>query len=160
MPAVNAKRKEEDSTDRSISMPGIKGIRLSTLGVMPQTEKRKLPKCAQDLLKGRIASNPADITLHRGSPFELTGNSVTFGNDVYLAGNSFGRSDRGATIHKFHEIQHTSQYARGYSALNQAFAYAAFGGHDASPFEQAADKFAQNTYDAYKAAGLDKTCPF
>lgn len=126
---------------------------------LPQNEK-KLPGCLQSFLKGRLQSNPADITLHRGSPFDLTGNSVTFGNDINLAGNMFDRTDRGAEIHKFHEIQHTSQYARGYSALNQAFAYVAFGGHDASPFEQAADKFAQDTYDAYKAAGLDKTCPF
>jgi RHS repeat-associated protein len=129
------------------------------LVVAPQSEK-KLPGCLQNFLKGRLQSNPADITLHRGSPFDLTGNSVTFGNDINLAGNMFDRTDRGAEIHKFHEIQHTSQYSRGYSALNQAFAYVAFGGHDASPFEQAADKFAQDTYDAYKAAGLDKTCPF
>jgi hypothetical protein len=127
--------------------------------VLPQSGK-KLPPCLQSFLKGRIQSDPANITLHQGSPFDLTGNSVTFGNDVYLTGDMFGRTDRGAEIHKFHEIQHTSQYARGYSALNQAFAYAAFGGHDASPFEQAADKFGQDAYDAYKAAGLDKTCPF
>jgi RHS repeat-associated protein len=161
---VNGKRLEQPIGAISMSVSASSAFTNFALGkgvaAVPQNEKKKLPKCAQDFLRGRIASNPADITLHRGSPFELTGNSVTFANDVYLAGNSFGRSDRSATIHKFHEIQHTSQYARGYSALNQAFAYAAFGGHDASPFEQAADKFAQNTYDAYKAAGLDKTCPF
>lgn len=72
----------------------------------------------------------------------------------------FDRTDPNAEIHKFHEIEHTSQYARGYDTYNQAFAYIAFGGHDASPFEQAADKFGQDAYDAYKAAGLDKTCPF
>ena len=131
------------------------------VGAAQQNDQSKpLPWCLQNFLKGRLKSNPANIRLHQGSPFELTGNSVTFGNDVYLAGDTYGRTDRGATIHKFHEIQHTSQYARGYSALNQAFAYVAFGGHDASPFEQAADTFAQDTYNGYKAAGLDKTCPF
>lgn len=126
----------------------------------PKPREKKLPKCMQNFLKGRIASNPSRITLHQSSPFNVTGNSVTFGNDIYLAGNAFGRTDKTITIHKFHEIHHTSQYAQGYSALNQAFAYIAFGGHNASPFEQAADTFARTTYEDYKAAGLDKTCPF
>ena len=130
-------------------------------GTAPQNDESKpLPPCLQDFLKGRIKSNPADIRLHRGSPFELTGNSVTFGNDIYLAGSSYSRTDRAALVHKFHEIQHTSQYARGYSALNQAFAYFAFGSHDASPFEKAADDFGLSTYNDYVAAGLDKTCKF
>lgn len=131
------------------------------VGKKPEKKSdKKLPLCLQNFLKGRISSNPGNITLHRGSPFELTGNSVTFGNDVYLAGDSFDRTDRAAIIHKFHEIQHTSQYAQGYSALNQAFAYLVFGSRDASPFEQAADSFANETYNDYKAAGLDKTCQF
>jgi hypothetical protein len=72
----------------------------------------------------------------------------------------FGRSDPGAISHKFHEIQHTSQYARGIGVLDHIVAYFAYGGDEGSPFEKSADKFAQITYDAYKAAGLDKTCPF
>lgn len=86
---------------------------------------------------------------------------MTFGSDVYLAGNTFGRSDANALIHKFHEIQHTSQNARlGLSTFDHIAAYVVFGGHDASPYEQAADTFADDAYKAYKAAGLDKTCPF
>lgn len=134
-----------------------------TVITAPQNEK-KLPKCLQNFLKNRLKSNPADITLHRGSPFDLTGYSVTVGNDIYLTGDLFGRTDENALINKFHEIEHTSQYARGYSFINQAFAYVAFAQfgnvHNASPFEQAADDFATTTYDAYHAEGLDKTCKF
>ena len=123
---------------------------------------KKLPPCAQDFLNGRIAGNPGDIKLHRGGAlFNAFGNSVTYGSDIYLAGNSFQRTDAGAMIHKFHEIGHVSQNARmGLSALHHGAGYVAFTGHDSSPLEQAADDFGQATYDAYKKAGLDKTCPF
>ena len=122
-------------------------------------DQKKLPKCLQSFLSGRIDSDPTEINLFRGSPFELTGFSVTFGNNIYLAGDLFDRSDEIAERLKFHEINHTSEYARGWGVLNHAFSYT-FGGHSGSPFEQASDNFANATYAAYKAAGLDKTCPF
>ena len=125
-------------------------------------QEKQLPKCAQDFLRGRIAGDPGNIRFHRGgSIFNAFGNSVTYGSDVYLSGNTFFRSDGGALTHKFHEIAHTSQNARlDLSALHHGAGYAAFGGHDASPLEQSADDFAQATFDAYQKAGLDKTCPF
>ena len=123
----------------------------------PQSE-RKLPPCLQKFLKGRIASNTADITLHNGSPFDLTGNSVTFGNDIYLTDGTFeiGRSTR----HKFHEIQHTSQYAKGHTSAGIFISYAFFGGHDGSPYEIAANDFADAAYNDFVAAGLDQSCKF
>jgi RHS repeat-associated protein len=125
-------------------------------------QEKKLPKCAQDFLRGRIAGDPGNIRFHRGgSTFNAFGNSVTYGSNIYLAGNSFYRTDAGALTHKFHEIAHTSQNARmGLSALHHGAAYAVFGGHDASPLEQSADDFADETFEAYQKAGLDKTCPF
>jgi RHS repeat-associated protein len=123
-------------------------------------QSKQLPSCLQSFLKGRLGSNPANITLHQGSPFEWTKNSVTFGNNVYLAGDMYIRRDRASTIHKFHEIYHTSQYAQGISASDHALAYLKAGGHDASPLEKAANKFAADAYKAYEAAGLDKTCKF
>jgi RHS repeat-associated protein len=131
-------------------------------GGAPQSEK-KLPPCAQNFLKGRISGNPADITLHDGGGGvpNWTGSSVTYGSDIHLASGMMGRSDRGALIHKFHEIQHTSQNARmGLNSFDHFAGYLGFGSHDGSPMEQAADTFGQDAYDAYKAAGLDKTCPF
>lgn len=122
---------------------------------------KHLPPCAQAFLKGRISSDPAQITLRDGSPFDATGNSVTFDNEVNLAPGLFDRHDYGAMFNKFHEIQHTSQNARmNLNSFDHFAAYLAFGGHDASPLESAADDFAANTLNAYKAAGLDKTCPF
>ncbi|MEJ7777003.1 MAG: RHS repeat-associated core domain-containing protein [Sphingomicrobium sp.] len=124
-------------------------------------KEKKLPRCAQNFLKRRIASNPADITLHKGgSIWNWFGNSVTYGNNIYLSGDTFGRTDKNAIIHKFHEIWHTSQNARmGLSALHHGAGYVAFTGHDSSPLEQAAVDFARATYNAYQKAGLDKTCP-
>ena len=125
-------------------------------------QEKKLPKCAQDFLRGRIAGDPGNIRFHRGgSIFNLFGNSVTYGSSIYLAGDSFHRTDAGALTHKFHEIAHTSQNARmGLSALHHGAAYAAFGSHDGSPLEQSADDFALETFKAYQKAGLDKTCQF
>lgn len=67
----------------------------------------------------------------------------------------FDRTDKDAIIHKFHEIQHTSQYAKGIF-----ISYLFFGGHDASTYEVAADDFALDAYDDFVDAGLDKSCKF
>lgn len=128
----------------------------------PQSQKI-LPQCAQNFLKGRISGKPADITLHDGGgglPNWLD-NSVTYGQDIHLGGDMFGRRDSAALMHKFHEIRHASQNARmGLNPFDHFAAYLAFGGHDASPLEQDAENFSRDTYKAYKAARLDKTCPF
>lgn len=131
-------------------------------GVPADQDSKRLPTCAQAFLKPRIASDPADITLHdNGALWNHFDNSVTYGNDVYLAGDLYKRVDANAMKDKFHEIAHTSQNARlQLSAFDHAMAYLMFGGHDASPLEMAADSFATKTYEAYKKAGLDKKCPF
>lgn len=150
---------------------GVPGVSNGTPGGprAPQREKG-LPPCAQNFLRSRISSDPGSITFHDGgSIVNHFNNSVTYGNDVYLAGDIFDRHDANAMIHKFHEIEHTSQNSRmGITALTHAFTYFAFwdgsltakGIHDASPLEKAADDFGQATYDAYVKAGLDKTCRF
>ena len=116
---------------------------------------QKLPPCAVNFLKSKISINPSSITFHEGgSLINATGNSVTYGSDIYLR--------TGADMwNKFHEIAHVNQNAKmGLNSFDHFAAYLGFGGHDASPLEQAADTFATNTLAAYKAAGLDKTCPF
>jgi hypothetical protein len=125
-------------------------------------DEKKLPQCAQRFLGPRIAADPKSITLHKGgSVWNRFNNSVTYGSNIYLTGNILNRTDPGAMISKFHEIGHVSQNARmGLNSFDHFGAYLMFGGHDASPLEQAADDFAKTTYNAYKAAGLDKTCPF
>lgn len=128
----------------------------------PAPKEKKLPECAQDFLQGRIASDPSAITFHDGgSLWNWFDNSVTYGNDIYLADGVMSRSDKNALVHKFHEIHHTSQNAKlGINALHHGAGYVAFTSHDGSPLEIAANDFAEDAYNDYRAAGLDKTCPF
>jgi RHS repeat-associated protein len=135
--------------------------RLSAL--TERNREKKLPQCAQDFLEGQISGDPGDITLHEGGGGlpNVVNNSVTHGSDIYLTRNMYNRTDESAMRHKFHEIGHVSQNSRmGLGSFNHFSAYLAFGGHDASPLEQAAQTFAKNTYSAYEAKGLNKTCQF
>lgn len=116
----------------------------------------------QNFLKGRIDSDPSKIIFYRGgSLFNGFGNSVTYGNNIYLTSGAYINYSVGGIKHKFHEIWHTSQNAKlGFNASHHAFGYVAYTSHDNSPLETAANDFAENTYADFKKAGLDKTCIF
>ncbi len=149
---------------------GLGGNRIVVSRKRPQRERcgmgscgvvsRPLPKCLQDFLKGRIASDPSKIRFHRGgSVWNVFNNSGTYGNNIYLVPSAYAVG--GSMRHKFHEIFHTSQNAQyGFDARHHAAAYAVFGGHDASPLEKAADDFRDAAWDDFEKAELDKTCPF
>jgi hypothetical protein len=130
---------------------------------VPRQMQKRLPDCAQAFLKGRVSGDPADITLYRGGGGipNWFDNSVTYGDDIHLTDGLFDRRSDKALHDKFHEIHHVSQNARmGLNSFDHFAPYLIFGGHDGSPLEEAAEKFADKTLKAYQRAKLNKTCPF
>jgi hypothetical protein len=103
-------------------------------------------------------SNVAAVRIHNGSPFGFTGNSVTLGHTIYLAGGSAFDNPVAHAFHIFHEYTHVRQYEAGSNVGDFVSGYVTSGGHDSSPLEAQADANAAVLRDAFAHSPEARTC--
>lgn len=136
-------------------------------GVAPQSsdcgragcQTKPLPACMRAFL-GRYypKANVNAVRLHNGSPFGLTGNSVTFGHTINLASSAAFYNPIGYQQHVFHEFTHTRQYEAGSTVGDFVAGYFSSGSHDGSPLEAQADQNAAILSEAFQSSPEARTC--
>ena len=106
----------------------------------------KLPTCMAAFLKRYYPHSQIDLVrLHNSSPFDLTGNSVTFGHDIYLASKDafLNPANKDNVRHIMHEFDHTRQYEAGATPVDFVLGYIKSGSHDGSLLESQAEEAAK-----------------
>jgi RHS repeat-associated protein len=122
-------------------------------------QTRPLPDCMRAFLSRYYPKSNVDaVRIHNGSPFGLTGNSVTFGHTINLAGGKAFYNPVGSAFHIFHEYTHVRQYEAGSTVGDFIAGYATSGSHDGSPLEAQADANAAILQHAFAHSPEARTC--
>jgi RHS repeat-associated protein len=127
----------------------------------PESDK-PLPPCMAAFLKRYYPTSNVDkVRLHNGSPFELTGNSVTFGYNINLAYPRIFSNPLSDTRHIFHEYTHVRQYEAGTLSIGGYVVDAIKSGfnHDKIPSEIQADANAAVLGDLFPQTPEGRSCP-
>jgi RHS repeat-associated protein len=123
-------------------------------------QTKPLPDCMRAFLKRYYPKSNVDaVRLHNGSPFGLTGNSVTFGHTINLTGGRAFYNPVGYARHIFHEFTHVRQYEAGTLSVGGYIADAAYYlDHDSIPTEAQAIANSAVLADVFADSPEAKTC--